>query len=70
MIDVAKYLFWNLAVGVTLLILHSVLLVKFFMLLFLLTLFTILSLIKLIPSTVYIIRYKWHKRKHPLEPTV
>lgn len=69
MIDVGKYLFWNCVVGITLLLLQGILLLKFFLLLLLLTTFTILSLIKEIPAIVYIIRYKCHKRDHPLEPT-
>ncbi len=66
MIDVAKYLFWNCVIGITLLLLQGILLLKFFMLLALLTSFTILSLIKEIPAMIYIIRYKCHKRDHPL----
>lgn len=69
MIDAGKYLVWNGIVGITLLLLHGILLVKFFILLFLLTMFTILSLIKQIPAIVYIIRYKCHKRDNPLEPS-
>lgn len=69
MIDVSKFLFWNTVVGFGLLLSQEVLLVKFFMLLLFLTFFSIISLIKIIPGIVYMIRYKWNKRTNPLELT-
>jgi len=69
MIDVAKYLIWNIIVGVLLIFAQSILLVKFFVLLFLLFTFTALSLIKWVPGLIYIIQYKMHKKQFPLEPS-
>lgn len=66
MIDVAKYLIWNMIIAGLLIFAHSIVLVKFFILLFLLFTFTVLSLIKWVPGFVYVIRYKWHQRNFPL----
>lgn len=66
MIDVAKYLIWNMIAGVILIYLQSILLVKFFVTLILLFLFTVLSVIKWIPGLVYIIQYKMNKKENPL----
>ena len=69
MIDVGKYLFWNVIIGMVLLALHNILLVKFFMMLFLLTFYIILSLIKIVPAIIYIVRYKCRTKDNPLEPS-
>jgi hypothetical protein len=69
MIDVAKYLIWNIIIAVLLIFAQSILLVKFFVTLFLLFTFTLLSVIKWIPGLMYIIQYKMNKKKNPLEPS-
>jgi hypothetical protein len=69
MIDVAKYLIWNMIAGVILIYLQSILLVKFFVTLILLFLFSVLSVTKWIPGLVYIIKYKMNKKEHPFEPS-
>jgi hypothetical protein len=69
MIDLGKYFFWNVVLGATLLVFHSIILVKFFMLLTLLFLFSLISIIKWIPGLVYIIKYKCLMRNNQLEPT-
>jgi hypothetical protein len=65
MTDVAKYFFWNIAVGITLLSLHGIALVKFFLLLLLIGSFIILTLIKWIPGFIFLMRYRFKKRKRP-----
>lgn len=66
MIDVAKYFIWNMILAVLLIYLQSILLVKFFITLILLFLFTILSVLKWIPGLIYIIQYKRNKKENPL----
>jgi hypothetical protein len=48
--------------GIILILLQSYLLAKFFVLLFLLAMFTILSLMRWIPGLIYTINYKLHMR--------
>lgn len=69
MTDVAKYVFWNIAVGITLLILHNIILIKFFLLLFLVGGFILITLIKWIPGLIFLLRYRFKKRKRPTELT-
>lgn len=67
MTDVAKYLFWNIAIGITLLLLHGILLVKFFLLLIMIGLFILVTLIKWVPGFIFLLRYRFKKRKYPIE---
>jgi cellulose synthase/poly-beta-1,6-N-acetylglucosamine synthase-like glycosyltransferase len=69
MIDVAKYLIWNMILGAILIYLQSILLVKFFVTLILLFMFSVLSVAKWIPGLVYIIKYKMNEKEHTLEPS-
>ena len=62
MIDLAKYLIWNIIVAVLLIFAQSIILVKFFVTLFLLFTFSILSFMKWIPGLIYIIKYKMHNK--------
>jgi hypothetical protein len=54
---------------VTLIILSSYLLIKFFSLLFFLMLFTVMELVKLVPVLIYTISYKCTMLRNPLKPT-
>ena len=65
MVDVAKYFFWNIIVGMFLLAMHSVILFKFILLLLMATLFIIMTLIKWIPGVIFLLRYRFIKRKRP-----
>lgn len=58
MIDVAKFAFWNVTVGVALIVFDSFLLIKFFITLGLLILFTLILSIKMIIGLTYLIKYK------------
>jgi hypothetical protein len=58
MIDVAKFAFWNVIIGVMLIVFDSFLLVKFFITLGLLILFTLILAIKMIIGLGYLIKYK------------
>lgn len=58
MIDVAKFTFWNVVVGVTLVLFDSYLVIKFFLTLGLLVLFTLILAIKMVIGLGYLIKYK------------
>jgi hypothetical protein len=58
MIDVAKFAFWNVTVGVTLVMFDSYLIIKFFITLGLLVLFTLILAIKMVIGLGYLIKYK------------
>lgn len=58
MIDVAKFAFWNVIIGVMLILSDSFLLVKFFVTLGLLMLFTLILAIKMVIGLGYLIKYK------------
>lgn len=58
MIDVAKFLFWNLLIGVVLIVFDGYLIIKFFITLSLLCIFTLIQAIKMIIGLVYLIKYK------------
>lgn len=66
---ISKYFFWNAVVSVVLIILHANILIKFFLLLGVLVMFTIIQLIKLIPGIIYTISYKCNMSSNPLKPT-
>ena len=70
MLDVSKYLFWNIIVGMVFVgLLDQILLVKFFLLFFFLGIFILLSLIKWIPGWIFLIKYKCNKSSQPLAPS-
>jgi hypothetical protein len=69
MIEVAKYIFWNVAVGMTLIAMHEILLVKMCLFFVLIFMFIFLTLSKWIPGFIYICKYKYKMSKTPLEPT-
>lgn len=58
MIDVAKFTFWNITIGVTLILFDSYLIIKFFITLGLLVLFTFILSIKMVIGLSYLIKYK------------
>jgi hypothetical protein len=66
--NVSKYFIWNSILAITLIILHGYILIKFFALLFLLVVFTIIELIRLIPVLIYTISYKCNMMSNPLKP--
>jgi hypothetical protein len=69
MIDVGKYMIWNVILGVILIIVHSILLVQFFALLTILTIFTMVNLTKILLGMLYIIKYKCNALNNPLQPS-
>lgn len=69
LMDVSKYFFWNVVVGVILIILHGYILIKFFAILFLLVIFIIIELVKIVPVLIYTISYKCSLRSNPLTPS-
>jgi hypothetical protein len=58
MIDVAKFCFWNAIIGVTLVLFDNFLIIKFFLTLSLLILFTLILAIKMVIGLGYLIKYK------------
>jgi len=58
MIDVAKFFIWNIIFGTIFLVFDSYILIKFFITLFLLVLFTFIQAIKIIIGVSYLINYK------------
>jgi hypothetical protein len=58
MIEVAKFAFWNVTIGVILILFDSFLLIKFFMTLSLLVIFTLILAIKMVIGLGYLIKYK------------
>lgn len=58
MIDVAKFFFWNIIVGTLFIVFDSFLLIKFFVTLGLLILFTAIQAIKMIIGMCYLVKYK------------
>lgn len=69
LMDVSKYLVWNALLAVTLIILHGYILIKFFALLFLLVIFTLIELVRLVPVLIYTISYKCSMMNNPLKPS-
>jgi len=69
MIDVAKFLVWNTIVGVTLIIFDSYLIIKFFITLSLLCLFTFIQAVKMLIGIVYLVKYKCIISKAIKQPT-
>ena len=69
MIEVTKYITWNVICSALLLVTHEYLLVKFFFILFLLGMFIIIQTIRIIPVLGYYISYKCRLRSRPLEPS-
>lgn len=63
MIDVAKFLVWNIIIGVTLIVFDGYLIIKFFALLSMLCLFTFVLAFKMVIGLVYLIKYKWYIEK-------
>lgn len=58
MIDVAKFFIWNIIVGVMFIVFDGYLLIKFFVTLILLMLFTSIQAVKIIIGVSYLIKYK------------
>ncbi len=58
MIDVAKFFIWNIIVGVLFIVFDGYLLIKFFVTLILLILFTTIQAVKIIIGVSYLIKYK------------
>ena len=58
MIDVAKFTFWNVSIGVALIVFDGYLIIKFFITLGLLVLFTFILSIKMVIGLCYLIKYK------------
>ena len=58
MIDVAKFFLWNVVLGTLFIVFDSYLIIKFFVTLILLMLFTFIQVIKIIIGMCYIIKYK------------
>ena len=58
MIDVAKFFLWNVVIGSLLLIFDAYLLIKFFITLALLIVFTLIQVVKIIVGMVYLVKYK------------
>jgi len=69
MIDVGKYMMWNTFLGVTLILLHGYLLIKFFALLFILSMFTLVQSVKVFLGIIYIIKYKCTMISNPIIPS-
>lgn len=69
LMDVSKYFLWNSIFGVTLIILHQYILIKFFAIEFLLLFFIIIELIKIVPVLIYTFSYKCSLRSNPLAPS-
>lgn len=69
LVNVSKYLFWNTILAGVLITLHGYILIKFFALLFLIVIFAIISLIKILPVVFYTISYKCKMSSNPLQPT-
>jgi chitin synthase len=59
MIDVAKFFIWNVLVGVIFIIFDGYLIIKFFLSLILLMLFTFIQAIKIFIGVSYLIKYKF-----------
>lgn len=58
MIDVAKFFIWNIIIGTILLVFDGYIIIKFFITLFLLILFTAIQAVKIIIGVCYLIKYK------------
>ena len=58
MIDVAKFFLWNVILGVLFIVFDSYLIIKFFITLILLMIFTLVQVIKIIVGMIYLIKYK------------
>ena len=58
MIDVVKFFLWNTIIGSLFIVFDEYLLIKFFVTLFLLILFTLIQVIKIIIGMVYLVKYK------------
>ena len=58
MIDVAKFFTWNIIIGTVLIIFDSFLIIKFFITLALLVIFTFIQMIKMVIGVSYMIKYK------------
>lgn len=63
MIDVAKFLIWNIIIGVTLIIFDGYLIIKFFVTLSLLCLFSFVQAFKMFIGLIYLIKYKCYIEK-------
>jgi hypothetical protein len=59
MIDVAKFIVWNMIVGVIMITFDKYLLIKFFLTLGLLILFTFILAIKMFIGVCYLIKYRF-----------
>jgi hypothetical protein len=70
MIDVAKFFIWNIIFGTIFLVFDSYILIKFFITLFLLVLFTFIQAIKIIIGISYLIKYKCiTAKKNEVQPS-
>ena len=58
MIDVAKFFIWNIIFGTIFLVFDTYILIKFFITLFLLVLFTAIQAVKIVVGVSYLIKYK------------
>ena len=58
MLDVAKFFFWNCILGTLFIVFDEYLLIKFFVMLCLLILFTFIQVIKIVIGMAYLIKYK------------
>jgi hypothetical protein len=67
MVEVSKYLFWNIIIGAILVSFDKYLLIKFFITLGILAIFNLIQWVKIILGLVYLIKYKCQIFRHPLE---
>lgn len=59
MIDVAKFFIWNIIVGTIFLVFDGYIIIKFFITLFLLILFTAIQAVKIIIGVCYLVKYRF-----------
>jgi len=67
---VSKFFIWNVIISGLLLSFDSYLLVKFFVTLVLLIVFTLIQSVKMILAVVYLIKYKIYLIQHPLDKPI
>lgn len=60
MVEAGKQFIWNMIVGVVLLYIHNIVFLKIFVALILLATFALLSLLKWIPSVIFIIQCRFN----------
>ena len=69
MIEVSKYILWNVVCSALLLVNHEILMIKFFFMLFILAMFIIIQMLRMFPVITYHCGYKCRVRNNALMPT-